>query len=151
MQLSRSNDLRLEGCTTCSSTAFSLMNKFAKNLATLSLSKGRLQLACQHALLLNRCSAVISESISTVVPPDKRWHLHMSCNCVFNLIVYVYWYVNKIKKNDRWIDWRTNPFITSLYKQWCGFSMQYSFLFIDDIFFHWIAPLIFKWFHLILQ
>ena len=70
MQLSRSNDLRLEGCTTGSSTAFSLLNKFAKNLATLSLSNGRLQLACQHAPLLNSCSAVILESISTVIPTD---------------------------------------------------------------------------------
>ena len=72
MQLSRSNDLRLEGCTTCSSTAFSLLNKFAKNLATLSLLNGRLQLLYQHAPLLNSCSAVILKSISTVVPPDKR-------------------------------------------------------------------------------
>ena len=44
---------------------------------------------------------------------------------------------------------------TSSYEQRCGFSMQYSFQyvfhFIDDIFFHWIVPLIFNWFHLILQ
>ena len=45
-------------------------------------------------------------------------------------------------------------FKTSLYKQQCGFSMQFSFQyffhFMVVICFYWIVPLTFNWFHLIL-